>query len=111
MKCLDGWFRYVNLLVISPTSQEMSGHTLLLLFLLTCSSALWNNFLFLSPSCYSELLAYSVGVWLEGIISVIIEHHIKLLIKWNGKKSRAINVCFILLSSLLLNSLALLELN
>lgn len=74
-----------NLLVISPASQGMSGHTLLLVFLLTCSSALWNNFLLLR-TCHSELLAYSVGVWLEGIISVIIKHHIKLLIKWNGKK-------------------------
>lgn len=70
----------------STTSQGMSGHTLLLLFLLTCSYALWNNFFLLRP-CHSELLAYSVGVWLEGIISVIIEHHIKLLLKWNGKKA------------------------
>lgn len=100
MKCLYGWFRYVNLLVISPTSQEMSGHTLLLLFLLTCSSALWNNFLLLSPSCYSELLAYSVGVWLEGIISVIIEHH-KALNKMEWKKAEPLMFAlfFYLLSS------------
>lgn len=61
---------------------------------------------------HCELWGDSVGLWLEGVKSVIIEHHIKLLIKWNEKKKRrASNVCFILLFSLLLNSLALLELN
>jgi len=60
---------------------------------------------------HCELWGDSVGLWLEGVKSVIIEHHIKLLIKWNKKKRRASNVCFILFSSLLLNSLALLELN
>lgn len=78
--------KYVNLLVISPVSQggnvwgtPFSHH----FYSLICPL---EQFFTPPRPCHTELLGYNVGVWLEGIISIIITHHVKLLVKWNEKK-------------------------